>query len=777
MARFDPAQNKFVAAPIDLGPDLGNASDQVFLIVFGTGFRNRSGLSAVTAQIGGPSGVDAQVTFAGPQGAFAGLDQANARLPRSLIGRGEVDVVFMDMNRLSRSVAAILSAVICCAMCAIAATAQTQKQDSEQTIKNRAKQTFRDERVKAAIAMAPQIGSAAGMSGTAPSPLDQLLSAGAWDEIRAPVMVFIGTRDTGYGLLQKNPNLRRLVYDTMPAGGKYLANLVNGQHHAFTDTVPWYGGDERIPAHYGYIQQVTTAFWDAYLKGNQTALTARAWLDHNTLQKATNGQILQENKHASAHSGAQLTNSPKPRAQIKPRATVRGAGATLDFYPLTKFIQSGVKERRLPGAAMLVVNRYGEVFYKKSFGQFLPDTAVPIGATKGWLSAAQISPGSLAANSVVSARDLGKLTIAMLNDGEYEGKRLAPADSARQIKAQSQDQFAASESSLGSTAWLDLKHEIGAVFLTHSQAVDFHDELQRLVRAIIEGKPETIAELTKPKLAAQSTTLQENRPAANARTQRSDKLAPGLHSLKVISSGKPRGYELFVPSSYEQRGSLPIVIMLHSGGSNGKKALEQTKWDVTAEREGFLAAFPDGGWNDGSGRGGDNDDVAFMRDLIEDLSLRFELDRGRVYLTGLMIGASMAFRAGYELSDRIAAIAPVTGHFMLENPQRLASPVSLICFWGTHDMANPMMEDLTRISGGTGIRKPEVRDSVYKWAEVLGAALPFDSQVPPRRLSEGDPRSEPARRRSCPPHRPRPGKPMANERDAARRRRFGKSQR
>ncbi len=41
----------------------------------------------------------------------------------------------MNMNRLSRSVAAILSALICCAMCAFAATAQTQKQDSEQTFK------------------------------------------------------------------------------------------------------------------------------------------------------------------------------------------------------------------------------------------------------------------------------------------------------------------------------------------------------------------------------------------------------------------------------------------------------------------------------------------------------------------------------------------------------------------------------------------------------------------------------------------------------------------
>ena len=85
IAQFDPAQSKFVAVPLDLGPE----TDQVFLLLFGTGIRYRTSLSAVNAQVGG---TNAQVNFAGAQGAFAGLDQVNARLSRSLIGRGEVDV-------------------------------------------------------------------------------------------------------------------------------------------------------------------------------------------------------------------------------------------------------------------------------------------------------------------------------------------------------------------------------------------------------------------------------------------------------------------------------------------------------------------------------------------------------------------------------------------------------------------------------------------------------------------------------------------------------------
>ena len=74
------------AIPIDLGP----ATDQVFLILYGTGLRGAAG---ATAEIGG-----IQVGVAGPVALdqFAGLDQANlGPLPRSLIGRGQVEVKFM----------------------------------------------------------------------------------------------------------------------------------------------------------------------------------------------------------------------------------------------------------------------------------------------------------------------------------------------------------------------------------------------------------------------------------------------------------------------------------------------------------------------------------------------------------------------------------------------------------------------------------------------------------------------------------------------------------
>jgi uncharacterized protein (TIGR03437 family) len=76
---------QFVPEPIDLGP----AGDQVVLVIFGGGVR-RANLSGVKVTIGG---VELQPDYAGIAPGFAGLDQINVLLPRSLAGRGEVDVV------------------------------------------------------------------------------------------------------------------------------------------------------------------------------------------------------------------------------------------------------------------------------------------------------------------------------------------------------------------------------------------------------------------------------------------------------------------------------------------------------------------------------------------------------------------------------------------------------------------------------------------------------------------------------------------------------------
>jgi uncharacterized protein (TIGR03437 family) len=86
---------KMISRPLDLSPE----TDRVFLVLFGTGLRFLS--SPATAEIGG---VAARVDYAGMQGGFVGLDQVNLLLPRSLIGRGEAEIVLQVDGRVANTV-------------------------------------------------------------------------------------------------------------------------------------------------------------------------------------------------------------------------------------------------------------------------------------------------------------------------------------------------------------------------------------------------------------------------------------------------------------------------------------------------------------------------------------------------------------------------------------------------------------------------------------------------------------------------------------------------
>src|SRR5262249_25904295 len=97
VARFDTAAGRFVSTPIDLGPE----GDKVFLVAFATGVRGRSALTNVRATVGG---VNAPVSYAGLAPGFIGLDQCNVQLDRSLIGKGEVDVILTAEGKVANAV-------------------------------------------------------------------------------------------------------------------------------------------------------------------------------------------------------------------------------------------------------------------------------------------------------------------------------------------------------------------------------------------------------------------------------------------------------------------------------------------------------------------------------------------------------------------------------------------------------------------------------------------------------------------------------------------------
>lgn len=98
VAAFNASTNRQEPLPLDFGPE----TDRLFLILFGTGFRQRTALVDVTATLGGTA---ATVDFAGAQGDLAGLDQANLELPRTLAGRNAtLEVIFRVDGKAANTV-------------------------------------------------------------------------------------------------------------------------------------------------------------------------------------------------------------------------------------------------------------------------------------------------------------------------------------------------------------------------------------------------------------------------------------------------------------------------------------------------------------------------------------------------------------------------------------------------------------------------------------------------------------------------------------------------
>jgi polyhydroxybutyrate depolymerase len=110
--------------------------------------------------------------------------------------------------------------------------------------------------------------------------------------------------------------------------------------------------------------------------------------------------------------------------------------------------------------------------------------------------------------------------------------------------------------------------------------------------------------------------------------------------------------------------------------------------------------------------------VGFVNAILGDLSSRLRVDEKRIFVTGFSNGASMTFRVGVELSRRVAAIAPVSGHFWL-NISKLDHPVSMIFLTGTEDPLNPMNGGEVRLPWGTTENKPPIKESIMKWAKLL----------------------------------------------------------
>ncbi|MGC6418597.1 MAG: alpha/beta hydrolase family esterase [Bradymonadia bacterium] len=177
-------------------------------------------------------------------------------------------------------------------------------------------------------------------------------------------------------------------------------------------------------------------------------------------------------------------------------------------------------------------------------------------------------------------------------------------------------------------------------------------------------------------------------------------LTPGEHAFTIqTEDGRTRRYIVHVPGGLVPRP--PVVLVLHGGGGSAAGAKNEYGFDETANAHGFLAVYPEGidsrsnitngpsaTWNGGACCGDASamnvDDVGFIRQLLDDLAERQSFDTKRVYATGFSNGGSMSHRLACELSERIAAVAPVGAPFE-EIPCTPPRSVAILFVHGTDD--------------------------------------------------------------------------------------------
>ena len=237
--------------------------------------------------------------------------------------------------------------------------------------------------------------------------------------------------------------------------------------------------------------------------------------------------------------------------------------------------------------------------------------------------------------------------------------------------------------------------------------------------------------------------LQERRSSPPADPNMTPIRAPGDYRFSFIDGGIRREYLVHVPKSYGGAPT-PILIALHGGGGDSDFQADDQKYGLISKSEeaGFIAVFPNGfsrlpngilaTWNAGNCCGpaqkNNVDDVGFIREVIRRMERQANIDRKRIFVTGMSNGAMMSWRLACEAPE-IRAIAPVEG---TDNTTgcKPARPVPVIEFHAADDPnvpfdggvgAGPSKVDFTSVPA-TQAKWVEINRSDRRKVQVLSVA-------------------------------------------------------
>ena len=206
------------------------------------------------------------------------------------------------------------------------------------------------------------------------------------------------------------------------------------------------------------------------------------------------------------------------------------------------------------------------------------------------------------------------------------------------------------------------------------------------------------------------------------------------YNCTMIKNQISREFIIYVPDSYTQSSSVPLLFSLHGFGSRAEWNIQYTGFQSLSDLNGFIIIYPQGtlwktvpsdkngyssegdthwnvGWETNLGERSSADDISFIEDLIDWSANNYGIDTNRVYSTGMSNGGFMSYNLACNLSSKIAAIASVTGSMSPVNFNNCDPnhPMPILQIHGLQDYVVPYL-------GYEGLCKP-IEDVINYWVD------------------------------------------------------------
>lgn len=237
--------------------------------------------------------------------------------------------------------------------------------------------------------------------------------------------------------------------------------------------------------------------------------------------------------------------------------------------------------------------------------------------------------------------------------------------------------------------------------LTPDLSPIFNQNPLSLIKTIHNDKHNTTPVSYLKKTALQNDTVVYDQPIPSTGCGVPLSLKTDASTYIQISSGNSeRRFIVYLPRGYKNEDKHSLILAFHGYASNPFSFEDFSHFNSLADKNNIIIVYPEGttslvhlrGWNTGVHPTITSKDVLFVSNMLNDLQANLCINPQQIYAAGFSNGGGFTAKLACQLSNRIAAFAPVSGSYLTSFVSCTASrPVSIIEFHGTKDTVVPYL--------------------------------------------------------------------------------------